>query len=313
MNLVLQMTRGPMHGTRRVLQPGQRAVIGSSNWSDFPSRDVTMEDHQFLVKCLRTAGWVRNLSASASLMVNGVVVQSRRLGDGDIISAGGCDLIAGIRDRRKLFEGLTLPLAGSQEFSEQFDRRFVAPRVSSVGVVADRGTVFPGVWGESIQAQSEGIGIPPLSVLQEVARNASAGLLIDAAAAPGLFAAGTGVRPEQIIPVSSPDDQRCFLFLLEQTPLELLHVVLSRLWMDGQVIFFVPADETLRHRNRFTESSLWQGRTAGQVSSLLTDGPVVLREGIFRYLESVILPTEGGWTVLSGVALNQELLHRSSA
>lgn len=272
-----------------------------------------MEDHQFLVKCLRSAGWVKNLSATANLMVNGVVVQSRRLGDGDIITAGGCDLIAGIRDQQSLFQGLHLPLAGTQQFTDQFNRRFVAPRVSSVGLVADRGTVFPGAWGESIDAQTEGPGVPPLSVLQMLARNGSAGLLVDAAAAPGLFAKGTGIRPENVIPVSSPEDQQCFLFLLEEASLEQLHSLLTRLWMAAQVIFFVPVDATLRHRNRFAESSLWRGRTAGQVSSLLTDGPVILREGIFRYLESVILPVDGGWTVLSRAALDQELLHRSSA
>lgn len=302
-----------MQGTRRVLQPGQRAIVGASNWSDFPSRDPTMEDHQFLVKCLQSAGWVKNLSATASLMVNGVVVQSRRLGDGDIISAGGCDLIAGIRDQRSLFQGLQLPLAGTKQFSDQFNRRYVAPRISSVGVVADRGTVFPDAWGESISAQTDGDGVPPLHVLQMLARNSAAGLLVDATAAPGLFGHGTGIRPEHVIPLSSPDDQQCFLFLLEQASLEQLHMLMTKLWLDHQVIFFVPVDSSLRHRNRFAESSLWRGRKAGQVSSLLTDGPAILREGVFRYLESVILPVEGGWTVLSRAALDQEFLHRSSA
>ncbi|MEZ6130492.1 MAG: hypothetical protein R3C59_17540 [Planctomycetaceae bacterium] len=313
MNLVLQITRGPRRGTRRVLQAGQRAVIGAANWSDFPCHDSAMDDTQFLVKCLRSAGWVQNLSGSVKLMVNGVVVQKKRLGQGDIVTAGNCDFLASIRRHEGVFEDLKIPLVGTDDFAQQFNRRIVAPRISKVGLIPDRNTVFPEAWAESVRLKNEGKGIPSLGLLKSLATNGKAGLLIDTSAAPDVFAADSPVRPEHMIPLSSPEDRQCYLFLVDSQPLADLHRLLSRLWLDGRVIFFVPIDATLRHRNRFSESSLWRGRTAGQISGLLTDGPASLQEGVFRYLESVLLPNDVGWTLLSRAAISYDQLHRSSA
>ena len=298
MSIVLQMTAGPRTGSRRVLQQGQRLLVGAGNWSDFPAGDSQMSAAQFIVRCLPSGAWIENLSSSHGIRINGLVVKSRKLSDGDIVSAGTCEYIIRIRTEKTLHR-MKIPLVGTAEFSHQFRRSVSDSRRLSSSVSECARLIHPQLWSESVRLRNQGVGIPPLKLLKAVSQFRSAAMIIDSVVLPKLKSTTVSIAPSQLFPLSSHANQSGQLVIVDGLPIADLHSALAFLWEKSDVLFFVPIDHTQRYRHRFAESSLWKDRTIGQISKLLVDGSFALREGTFRYLDCVIVPRENGWVLLS--------------
>jgi hypothetical protein len=299
MNVVLKMTRGPCEGTRRVLQEGQRVFIGRSRWTDFPAADATLADPQLVVKCTRTECWVQNLSLAATLMVNGVALQKKKLSHGDIVSVGHCDIMAKFRGQAGVVERILTPFVDMNSLAELF-----AGGVASLHLPPDHErdeevVIPPTPSAEFYLSRDEGKGVPSIELLKKMAHNRHGCLILDAAAVPMLKKMPSILPVEWLHPVKMSFSAENHLFLICDRCVDDLHPILATLWPDHQVAFFLPRTETSPYLHRIGESAMWNGRTIAQVAGLLIDGPHTFRQSAFEYLDSLLLPKGFGWGVVS--------------
>lgn len=298
MNLILRMMRGPQAGSRRILQTGQRALVGATQWCDFPADDNSLGDPHFLIKCDQTACWVENVTDDAQLRVNGVFVDHKRLADGDVVTAGECDFMASIRGRAITAQRLDVPLVGTHQFTEQFRRSVVSfeDQVSDNGFA--RSTMGPAQWSEATWMSNSGTGTPSMELLEKASRFRPAGLILESSAMAEFMKPGSTLTDADFIRLSAVKDRKP-LVLLEGQSVSDIHSLLQRSWSSGQIMFYVPRDETANHRKKFHKSILWINKSIRKISTLLIDGPDVRRESVFRYLDTIILPRADGWLLLS--------------
>ncbi|MEZ6061322.1 MAG: FHA domain-containing protein [Planctomycetaceae bacterium] len=122
MNLVLRMIRGPQVGSCRVLQVGQRAIVGTTDACHWVIPDAELRGLRFRFGCSTPGCWVEDLSESPRLLVNGLTAGKARIFDGDVVSLGRCCFVTRVRDRR--VQSVAAANIQPAEFRENPPRRF---------------------------------------------------------------------------------------------------------------------------------------------------------------------------------------------
>lgn len=308
MLVVIRITQGSQVGVCRALMPGQRALIGCGISSHFAVEDSSIGDPQFLLKNGRTGVTVENVSEAAFLFVNGLRSTNRRLADGDVISVGGLEFMVEIRGETGNLGHLNLPLVGSVQFSDMHGLSVRLSQTMEHRTGGSRITIHPEFWSESIRLRNRGTGIPTLKMLQNISRRRPCGVVVNDCAVKALLSLD-GISEKRLVPILSDAQKEPTLWILDSLSIPALHQVITELWRNEDVLFFVPVDATPRYRHRFANSTLWTSRTVQQLTTLLMAGSITLRESVFRFLDAVLLPAaspDPSWILLSTVRIDTE-------
>ncbi len=303
MNLVLRMTRGPHVGTCRVLQIGQSALIGSSDLCDFPVAPAAIGNPQFCVRCTTTGCEVQNVFPDVPLRVNGVSATRKQLADGDVISAGSCEFIVKIRGLVSRLQKMRIPLVGTTEFTAEFTQSLNARRPDHRIRETSRATIHPSFWSDSVRMRHRGAGVPSEMVVRSCCGQRTAAVIVDIDAASQISLLRDPLRSGALSPILSADDNAS-LGILDGLSESERTAVLHELWPTGSAMLVIAVDTSASCRDDLLRSSLWQNRSVRQVSRTLLKGSLALREGVFRYLDLVLLPTDTGWMLLSSTRVH---------
>jgi pSer/pThr/pTyr-binding forkhead associated (FHA) protein len=96
MRLSLEITSGPLTGKRIVAEVGQVVRIGRTTKADFATEDAFMSGEHFAIEGDRKAWRIRDLKSRNGTKVNGEVVTSAEVREGDRVHAGSTDFIVRI-------------------------------------------------------------------------------------------------------------------------------------------------------------------------------------------------------------------------
>lgn len=303
---ILRVSRGPDAGASRALMPGQRALVGSGNWSHFPVGDASMADPQFLIKHNRSGVHVVNVSETNSLFVNGMKTSTRKLSDGDVIGSGDCEFVVQIRGDAGHLGHLNLPLIGTIPASDLQGSGLRVTQTLEQRTGGSRITIHPDFWTDSVRMRNRGTGIPGYDLLKKIARRRLFGLLVNNRVAADA-ASQEGVEPSSVTALKSGENSEPQLWIIDSVRLTVVAEILAKHWATCDVMFFVPVENTQKYRERFQQSSLWLDRTVEQLTIMLMSGSLTLRESAFRFLDALLLPAPGthpGWTLLSTVRVD---------
>ncbi|MEZ6060859.1 MAG: hypothetical protein R3C19_10880 [Planctomycetaceae bacterium] len=303
MNLLLRMIRGPQVGSCRVLQIGQSALIGSSELCDFSVAPAMMGNPQFLVRCTQDSCTVQNVFPAVKLKVNGVGTTQKQLSDGDVIGVGDCEFIVKIRGLVSRLQKLRIPLVGTAEFTQEFSQTLNARRPDHTIRETTRATIHPSFWSDSVRMRHRGAGVPSESVVRACCGQRTASVIVDTDAVSQISLLQKDLaRRKDLCPILAANDNAtlCILDGLSESERT---AVLHELWPSGSAMLVIAVDPSATCRDNLLRSSLWQNRTVTQVSQTLLKGSLALREGVFRYLDLILLPTDSGWLLLSSTRL----------
>lgn len=153
MNFVLRISSGPGTGTCRILHLGQQAEVGGAADCDWHLEGDSFHNVRFRFQCTRQGCWVENSAEATQLKVNGVTTRRRKICDGDIISVAACSFIARIRGYVSHLQKQNVPLVGTEEFAQSFQRG-VAARISGTWQRTSRsGVVKPFSWHKTLSGR----------------------------------------------------------------------------------------------------------------------------------------------------------------
>ena len=215
------------------------------------------------------------------------------------MSAGDSQFIARIRGRRSPVRELNAPLVGTEGFVAQFTRSVIT-QCSSFGEKFRGSTMSGESWSESSRVAKTGKGVPSQSLLEAATCLRAAALILDNCAVARLMAGDSRYSESDFFPLEANQaGTQEHLFLLDNKPLAELYFILDSEWAGQNVAFLVPFGTRADFRKHMLESSLWRDRTVRQASRLLVDGSYALREGLFKHIDSVVVPTEDGWMLMS--------------
>jgi pSer/pThr/pTyr-binding forkhead associated (FHA) protein len=135
MPLILEIISGPLTGKSVVAEAHQVVRVGRTAKSDIPTQDSFMSGEHFAVEGDGKVWRIRDLKSRNGTKINGQVIASAELREGDQVHAGSTDFVVKIRpekskDSQRKHDQLMATLPPSQAFKESLEN-VAAPELPS--------------------------------------------------------------------------------------------------------------------------------------------------------------------------------------